>query len=70
MGKNVAYTLSYETRCLKIFSTPKKKKKRYWSSRRGWKRGHERVGVPVVVVMDHERNKRACVCPCLPLSYC
>lgn len=56
MGKNVASTLSYETRWLKIFSTPKKK--RYRSSRRE----DTRVGVPIVVVMDRESNKRACVC--------
>lgn len=36
-------------------------KKRYRSSR-----GHERVAMGVV--MDLESNKRACVCPCLPLS--
>lgn len=67
MGKSVTSTLSYETWCLKIFSTPKKGTEAAGEAGRG---EDTRVGVPMVVVMDGERNKRACVRPCLPLSYC
>lgn len=68
MGKNVTSTpklSSYETRCLKMFSTPNQSRK-VSEQQEGWKRGSPvTVRFPMVSAM---RAAKVLVCPHLPPS--